>query len=267
MNKKFKMLFNILSLSLTSLLLVILAFGWYATNKRAEVTSGTGLTALNDSVSFDNTVIAEIHYLNHITTTETYTRSDNGNLYLIKRTVYDEELETTTETNYSLSDRLPFLISSLLPGEYVDVTIGFSISDSLDGADYTIGFMDVNGGGPTGRTSFSLDGKTHYATGAYKWKNISLRSGSRNGTVVSNFNNADYSWIGSYDIDSNDETNLRIETLSHTWDNDYDSLYYTFRIFEDFTQYYELVGQSSTYTGDALLSFLTLQIGYVYVLV
>ena len=127
--------------------------------------------------------------------------------------------------------------------------------------------MNVNGSGPTGRASFELDGKTHYATGAYKWKNISLRSGSRSGTVINNFSTANYSWIGSYDINSNDATNLRIETLSHTWDSDYESIYYTFRIFEDFTQYYELVGQSSTYTGDALLSFLTLQIGYVYVLV
>ena len=267
MSRKFKTLFNLLSLSLTSLLLVMLVFGWYAVNKQANVTAGTGLTALNDSVVFDDTVVAEIHYLNHVTTTETYTRSDNGSLYLIKRSIYDQELDTTTETNYSVSDNLPFFISSLLPGEYVDVTIGFSIADSLDGANYTIGFMDVNGSGPTGRTSFELDGKTHYATGAYKWKNISLRSGSRSGTIINNFSTSNYSWIASYDINRNDSTNLRIETLNHTWDSDYESIYYTFRIFEDFTQYYELVGQSSTYTGDALLSFLTLQIGYVYVLV
>jgi hypothetical protein len=40
----------------------------------------------------------------------------------------------------------------------------------------------------------------------------------------------------------------------------------SFSIYEDFTQYYELVGKSSTYTGDALLSFLTLQIGFIYVM-
>ena len=56
--RKFKTLFNIISLSLTSLLLVMLAFGWYVVNKQANVTAGTGLTALNDSVVFDDTVIA-----------------------------------------------------------------------------------------------------------------------------------------------------------------------------------------------------------------
>ena len=267
MNRKFKVISNFVMLSLTGLLLVMLSFGWYVVNKTSYVNGGTGLTSENDSVTFDTTVIAEIHYLNHVVTTETYTRDDDGSLYLIKRSTHDLELDTTTETNYELSSHEPFFIRSLLPGEYIDITIGYSISDDFDNSNYTIGFMNVNGSGPEGRTSFTLDGKVHYATGAYKWKNISLRSGSRTGTIINDFSTATYSWFGTYNINQNDATNIRIESLSHTWDSDYGSLYYTFRVFEDFTQYYELVGQSSTYTGDALLSFLTMKIGNVYVLV
>ena len=109
-----------------------------------------------------------------------------------------------------------------------------------------------------------LDGHKHYAMGAYKWKNISLKDASN--TVINNFSTQDFQWFSPYDITKDDDTNLRIESLNGIWDKDYESLNYTFRVFEDFTQYYELVGKSSTYTGDALLSFLTLQIGFIYVM-
>lgn len=267
MNRKIKTVFNIITLTLTCLLLIILSFGWYAVNKTANVTAGTGLTSLNKPVIFDNTVTAKIHYLNHITTTETYTRSSDGYLYLVNRSIHDDDLDTTTETNFDISSKEPFFIRSLLPGEYVDVTIGFSIADEFDGANFSIGFMNVSGSGLNGTGAFTLDGKTHYATGAYKWKNISLREGSATGTIIDDFQSADYSWFNTYNINQNDSNDLRIETLNHTWDNDYNKVFYTFRVFEDFTQYYELVGQSSTYAGDALLSFLTLQIGLIYVLV
>ena len=132
MNRKFKVISNFVMLSLTGLLLVMLSFGWYVVNKTSYVNGGTGLTSENDSVTFDTTVIAEIHYLNHVVTTETYTRDDDGSLYLIKRSTHDLELDTTTETNYELSSHEPFFIRSLLPGEYIDITIGYSISDDFD---------------------------------------------------------------------------------------------------------------------------------------
>jgi hypothetical protein len=244
-------------------MLIMLSFGWYAVNKQANVNSGTGLTSDNNNVLFSDTITAEINYLNHTKAIETYKRRDNGSLYLTKRSLHDLELDTITNTNYTEADNIGFFIRSLLPGEYVDITIGFSITDDFDHSSYSIGFMNVNGGGSFNKY-FMLDSHKHYAMGAYKWKNISLKDSSN--TVINDFSNADYNWFSSYDINSDDDTNLRIESLNGIWDKDYESLNYTFRVFEDFTQYYELVGKSSTYTGDALLSFLTLQIGFIYVM-
>ena len=273
MNKRFKMISNIIMLSLTALLLVMLSFGWYAVNKTASVEAGTGLTASNDAITFDSTVIAKTYYLKGDITTDTYTREDNGKLYLIKREYYVTEGTAPETQTYTVSNNQPFFIRSLLPGEYVDITFGYSMKDEFDGASYTVGLMNVNGSGSSTAQSFTLDGKTHYATGAYKWKNVSLKSGNitvleslTSGTVVNSFTSAEFAWIGEYDIAKNDDTNIKIATLNHTWDSDYTKLFYTFRIFEDFTQYYELVAQSASYTGDPLLSFLTLDIGNVYVL-
>lgn len=259
--KKLKLICYSTSLLLTMLLLVMLSFGWYAVNKTANVENATGLVGDDGVVQFEDTVLAKIYYLNGNITTETYTRESNGDLYLTKREYYIEEGTPRATENYTVADNQRFFVRSLLPGEYVDVTIGYHMKDEDNGSGYSIGFMDVTGG------SFQLDGKTHYATGAYKWKSVSLKSGSINGTVVNDFSTANYSWFNTYNIASNDETNLRITTHTHTWNTSYGKLFYTFRIFEDFTEYYRLVGQSSTYTGDALLSFLTLNIGRIYVLV
>jgi hypothetical protein len=274
MKSKFKIILNMLTLFTTGLLLVALVFGWYVTNKVANVEAGTGLTALNDSITLEDTVIAKIYYLKGDVTTETYQRGANGKLYLIKREFAVAEGEAPATQNYTVSEEKPFFIRSLLPGEYIDITIGYSMDDSFDGANYSVGLMNVNGSGEmTSATNFTLDGKTHYATGAFKWKNISLKSGNitvlqslTSGTVVNNFSSATYAWVGEYDITKNDETNIRIPTLNHTWDNDYTKLFYTFRIFEDFNQYYDLVAQSASYTGDPLLSFLTLDVGNIYIL-
>ena len=262
MNKKFKLISNLIVLSLTSLLLIMLSFGWYAVNKQANVNSGTGLTSDNNNVVFSDTITAEITYLNHTKAIETYKRRDNGSLYLTKRILYDVQPVTPiviTDEDFTEAQNKGFFIRNLLPGEYVDITIGFSITDEFDNSSYSIGFMNVNG-----NKDFMLDGHKHYAMGAYKWKNISLKDASN--TVINNFSTQDFQWFSPYDITKDDDTNLRIESLSGIWDKDYESLNYTFRVFEDFTQYYELVGKSSTYTGDALLSFLTLQIGFIYVM-
>lgn len=258
MKERTKLIFNITSLLLTALLLIFIVYGWYVTNTSVHVDGITGLTA-SDGVEFEETVKATTYYLSGDRTYDTYTRVSDGSLYLTERRYLIVGDSKPTET-YSVSERKPFFIEKLLPGEYVDITIGYKLPSKNDNMDYTVGFMDVTGG------SFTLDGKTHYATGAFKWQSVSLVSGSINGTVINDFANDELQWINTYNIDSNDNTNLKITTMTHNWQNSYNKLFYTFRIYEDFTEYYRLVGQATNFDGTALLSTLTLNIGYIFVL-
>lgn len=258
MGKRIKLILNVITLSITALLMVFSLFAWYAVNKTANVTAGTGLTAADDSVHLLDEVIAKRYFLNGDITTNTYNKNSSGRLVLVESEIYTA-LTDSTEVVTSFQTTEYFVIREMLPGEHVDITIGYSMDISKDGSSYTISLKSIVG------DSFVIDGKTHYVTGAFRYKNISLKD--ENDLAVSNFTaDLDYTWFNQYSIDTNDSATLDRTILSHTWDSDYGSLYYTFSIYEDFTQYYRLIAQSENSYGN-LLSRKNFNIGEIFIVV
>lgn len=255
---KRKIIINIITLSLTSLLMVFTLFAWYAVNKTANVTAGTGFTADDESVRLLDNVKAKRYFLNGDITTNTYTKNSSGRLVLVESVIYTA-LTDTTETINEFSETQYFVIREMLPGEHVDITIGYSMDASKDGSNYRISLKNIVG------DSFVIDGKTHYVTGAFRYKNISLKD--EDDLDVSGFiADLDYTWFNQYSISANDSPTLDMTILNHTWDSDYGSLYYTFSIYEDFTQYYRLIAQSENSYGN-LLSRKNFNIGEIFIVV
>ena len=255
--KRMGLLFSTTALFLTCLLMVFILFAWYAVNKQANVTAGTGVTAANESIRILDEVKAVKYSLNGDITTNTYNRNSSGRLVLVKSEIYTAETKTTvtitefTEVEY-------FVIREMLPGEHVDITIGYTIDESMDGSNYTIYLKNIVG------DAFVIDEKTHYVTGAFRYKSMSLKD-SNNLDVVGFTPDSDYTWFNEYSISQNDSATLDKTILHHTWDSNYGSLYYTFSIYEDFTQYYRLIAQSENSYGN-LLSRKNFNIGEIFVI-
>ena len=151
--KRMGLLFSTTALFLTCLLMVFTLFAWYAVNKQANVTAGTGVTAANESIRILDEVKAVKYSLNGDITTNTYNRNSSGRLVLVKSEIYTAETKTTeTITEFA---EVEFVIGEMLPGEHVDITIGYTIDESKDGSNYTIYLKNIVG------DAFVIDEKTH----------------------------------------------------------------------------------------------------------
>ena len=253
--QRFKLITNVITLSLTTLLLVFTLFGWYVTNSKAEVHGVTGVSASDSSVSMLDDVTAVRYSLNGDITTNKYKKQSGGKLVLVESTIYTAATDTT-ETIDEFEETTYFVITEMLPGEHVDITIGYKIDSSKDGKSYEIYLKNIVG------DEFVVDGKSHYVTGAFRYKNLTLKDA--NGDPVSDFTaDTEYTWFSGYQINKDDSPALDMPILSHTWDSDYGSLYYSFSIYEDFTQYYRLIAQAEASYGN-LLSRKNFNIGEIY---
>ncbi len=256
-NQKIKLITNIITLSLTALLLVFSIFGWYVTNSTATVSGVTGVSASDDSVKMLDTVKAVRYSLNGDVTTNTYKKNSSGKLVLdTSEILYYDDTEATPIT---VEPNTYFYVNDMLPGEHVDITIGYSIDSSKDGKNYQIYLKNIVG------DQFVVDEKSHYVTGAFRYKNISLKDA--NDVAASDFEaDENYTWFSSYNIAQNDSPTLDKIILNHVWDKDYGSLYYTFSIYEDFSQYYRLIAQAENSYGN-LLSERDFNIGEIYLFI
>lgn len=258
--KKSKMMFisSVVSAFLCLFLLIISVFAWYVTNKKTNVTASTGLTADSHLIHFTDTVLAVRHCLSGDVITNTYERKSNGSLELIRSEIdyFDSSKTDEVITTFTASQKA-FKISEILPGEYIDITIGYYMDESYDGRNYRFRLDNIDA------DRFMIDGKSHYVTGVFKYKNISLVDNNSN--TPSDFTpDTSFTFFNEYNIDLDDPLNLRVNLFNHTWDNDYERLYYTFRIQEDFSQYYSLISQASTSYGN-LLSKKKLSIGNIFI--
>lgn len=290
MNKS-KFIRNILSIAslvICSTLLIVSMFAWYVTNKVANVEKGFGVVAGDDKIHFTENLIAKKYSVDGTITKNTYSTT-TGSLVLIRSEVYTKadvnestyindgslyKLNSDNEMVKSISDyddaityyefslatinsndnKFKFLY--MLPKEKIDITVGYYMDLDCDNSNYFLKLHDLTG------ESFTVDGKTHYSTGAFKYKTVSLVD--KAGNNVSNFTpDSDYTFLTSYDIASNDIKSSEKRLFNHKWDNDYEELYFTFSLAEDFSQYYELVSHAEETVGK-LLSNLHFNIGSIY---
>ena len=130
------------------------------------------------------------------------------------------------------------------------------MDDSYNNKGYYIRFDNIVA------DSFNIDGKTHYVSGAFKYRNMSLKDNSNN-TPTDFTADTTYTFFNSYNIAQDDPSDIKVRILSHTWKTSYVRLFYTFRIQEDFSQYYQLISQAQNSYGN-LLSKKKLSIGNIF---
>ena len=161
--------------------------------------------------------------------------------------------ELNVITSFTNTD---FRFLYMLPRERIDITVGYYMDLDCDNESYFLKLNDMTGG------SFTVDGKTHYSTGAFKYKAVSLKDESGN-NALGFTPDSDYTFLNSYDISQNDTEFSEMRLYNHVWDNDYENLYFTFSLAEDFSQYYDLVSHAEETVG-RLLSNLSFNIGSIF---
>lgn len=249
MKSKINLIVNSIMLSITALLLIVSYYAWYTANREVTADGITGVTANNEVVHFDEPVIAKKHCLSgDLITTYYNIRPIDGVLLLTKMEYYSAETgETETTTEFQTQQF--FDIKEILPGEYVDITIGYSMETSMNNNSYNVRLNGLIG------ELFNIDGFDHSVAGAFKYKSLSLKDEAHKDTDtnVSDFTpDTNPIWFCSYDIASADTVASYINILNHTWKDSYDTLYYTFRIEEDFSQYYQLIREAQNSYGNVL---------------
>lgn len=154
------------------------AVAWFASNR--EVT-GSGMTLSADvrSLEFSDTVTT----VRHTGTTETVTvfRRDTDNLY------YKYEGGAFV---LEAGNKVPFVFSGILPGEYIDVTLTYR-GAGLDGYDYSIAIEEVNDA--EGRFT-DLAGQSHSILGLYQICTLTETAGTE-GTVITE---GEKKWLATY---------------------------------------------------------------------
>ena len=288
--KKFNLIKTILSITsllVCSALLIVSMFAWYAVNKTANVEEGLGLTAGDDKIHFTENLIAKKYSIDGTVTKNTYSTT-SGTLVLTKSEVYTvspitEQTYTTDGSLYKLVDDEMVKVTSgafdseekyyelniitsfantefrflyMLPRERIDITVGYYMDFDCDNEAYFLKLHDMTGG------SFTVDGKTHYSTGAFKYKAVSLKDEDGN-NALGFTPDSDYTFLNSYNIAQNDTQYSEMRLYDHVWSNDYENLYFTFSLAEDFSQYYELVSHAEETVG-RLLSNLSFNIGSIF---
>lgn len=265
-----RLIINSLCLCLCVFLLISTMFAWYVQNTEASANGISAVTDDSDTIIIEEIVKTKRYNLNGNIISSEYTRDSYGNLYLTKKETYIKKTDETVVENHQASEKIAFFIETMLPGEYIDITFGFKLKESLNGSSYRIKLNNISG------DSFMVDEKIHYASGAFKYKNVSLgyyTKDAENNSLfneIKSFTDEEYKWFNTYDISKNDDNNFQIVILEGIWNsyNDPGSdeslyYYYTFRIMEDFTQYYDLISKASGSYG-ALLSDKNLIIKEIY---
>ena len=168
------LIINVITLVVTSFLLVFAILAWYVTNAEAQASGVMGVAGNDKGVKYLDTVTAVRYSLSGSTTTNVYEKQNNGQLLLKTSTLQKSGAEPESLT---VKPNTYFMIHDLLPDEYEDITIGFKIS-SGNGRKYDIDLRNISGD----EFAKKVDGHTHYVTGVYKYKSISLKY--KNGTDV-----------------------------------------------------------------------------------
>lgn len=256
--------------------IVYFCFAWYAKNAAVTASGMFASVSTDMGMEFTSTVTAVHHQLSDDTITYTYTKADDGTLTLTgKSTTYAE----TGETEDASSVSGEYLIEDILPGEYIDVTIGFYLTDSeLVGKDYEISLADF---AFESANTFTLSGDnlgntynvTYGVLPAFKWRTVSTVGEKDTDTTTYTFFHGEYSssntsggffYYASESGGANDSDYSEVITTG-TWAEEnvigaenYSAVPLTFRIKEDFSEYYKIFSYTnadySNYLSNKIMS-------------
>lgn len=193
--KKLKIIFNLITLALTTGLLVMITLAWYAVNKQASVEAGTGSVAdldnIVDTVEYYNFKTYDSDTNTYGVKSYVYTKfGDNGDRYQIDF-IYDgdnltgksEELPITfsmNEYDYLSKDITKYLIKiKLLPGK------SLSSLQFVSTASYFMGFSSTNTTGAIDDVSnLSMSSAIEFGFYASNQPEINAKNNYNNAEVV-----------------------------------------------------------------------------------
>ena len=265
---KTKMILSIVSiLTVASLLTVVVfsTFAWFTINDKA-VMNGFNLSTSNDTFMEYGSVIKAVRTnLNGSFVTNTYSNVD-GKLK-IKTSTIQESIEDEP-TNNLPNELGNFLFAEMLPGEYVDISVPYRVTKVPEyGFKYSISLTAFNKTGSFVVPYNNVD-YTHYVLGVFKYRpislNISYNDERDDYLYIFPEDEYDYKWLSSYTLNEDDKLPSAVYIFKDHEFSTYLSTYrectLTFRIYESFDQYFDLIKESGTYQGN-LLSQKTFSIG------
>lgn len=238
---KNKKIISSLALTLTMLIVTLLAViffvtkAWFATNEKTNV-DGLEVVASSEYITYSDTIDAKV-VMNTVTVANgTYKRETDTNYYYL----YDTENAT-----WMLDDdgnKRAMSYDSLYPGEYIEISIKFTCSDSRLGSTYKLYFS-----GLTDSDTFEHDDKTYSVLGVYKVVPVTYDS---DGTATEGTGR----FLADYNASEIADT---CEILTGTFnesDKDADGYFSaSFRLYIDLEQYNKLSGVATNTLSEKII--------------
>lgn len=249
-NKRKKLISSMIGIigSSSFIIGVCFSYAWYANNGSASASNIALIASDYAKMSFSKEVFAQRHFLNGNILSNEYERNEaNGTLNIVHSSLYDANTETNEEIDISNIENTSFLFTEMLPREYVDITIKYKLDDIFDQKGYSIILSGFNNNEDN---QFVINGHTYDVTGIFKYQ------------IVSPIENAsEEKWLTTFSLGVNNAKSM-VEIYKDTWIKSEEYFSLTFRIIEDFEQYYNLIEQEGIYVTN-LLSNKVLTIGSI----
>lgn len=211
---------------------------WFSSNKNTA-SDGMQISAATDKITFGDTLTAKAVMNNIEVASGTYKKDSNstsGANYFLLKSGSDTEYELDEDGN-----KKPLSYNSLYPGEYIEISVNFTCSDSLIGTNYKLFFS-----GLTDSDTFTYNEKEYSVLGVYK---VSV--------VNSDGTEEDKGFLSDYDDPENVNDSFIITT--GTFAEGVNTA--TFRLTIDLTQYKTLSGVATNTLSEKTVSINRLVLG------
>ena len=195
---------------------------WFSSNKNTT-SDGMQISATTDKMSFSDTLTAKA-VMNGIT---------------VASGTYKKDTTATSGANYFDDAGNPISYDSLYPGEYIEITVNFTCSDSLIGTGYKLSFS-----GLSGSDTFTYNEIEYSVLGVYR---VSVVTGTdENGKEIVE----DKGFLSDYNNPGtiNDKFEITTGTFSEGGNTA------TFRLTIDLTQYKTLSGVATNTLSEKKVS-------------
>ncbi len=221
--------FSLVILGISLSVSIVLA--WFSSNKNVTANGMQIQVTNNIDLEFEDEVIAIRHCLIGDVVTNTYIKNSDGRLILTN--------SISTNPDYEEPDNDSFLFDEMLPGEYVDIKICYTAIKEVE-SDYSLSLADFD----FSNGVFEINSVTYNVLGAFKFKPISINYYDEDGELIEEDSldyDETYMWLQTYTAGTDSINPNEIPVFQDEWKVNFKRAEFTFRIYEDFSQYYRLI--------------------------
>ena len=192
--KKLKIIFNLITLALTTGLLVMITLAWYAVNKQASVEAGTGMVAQQEKL------VARVDYYKFSTVSNNTTYTVGGHIYITNGHIYNADGTQNDSASLSMNS---YSYGAVAPTIYyiriqLNANVAINQIRFISSATAFVGFgTDGTGGVINSNDNLSLSSVIRFAYLGCSGDNAYVNGDSATFSNVGNWNSFDYSSSGA----------------------------------------------------------------------